>query len=156
MRSPKSTSSMLPVETKWEKPIFSSTAQSRTDVHRAPDWETKATWPGRGMAPAKLALRERPGEMKPRQFGPRILNPSKRRASARTDSSRASPAGPVSRKPEETMIRPPTPAWPHSRTRPGTWAAAAQTMPRSGTLGSDATSRKQGMPITASVDGFTG
>ena len=156
MRSPNSTSIMLPVETKCEKPSFSSAAQSRTEVHRAPDWETKATWPGRGMAPAKLALSERAGEMMPRQLGPRILIPSNRRDSARIDLSRARPSGPVSRKPAETTIRPRMPASPHSRTSPGTSAAAAQMMPRSAVLGREAALGKQGMPITASTDGLTG
>ena len=50
MRSPKSTSSMLPIETKWEKPMPCSSAQSSTEVHSAPDCEMNATLPGFGIA----------------------------------------------------------------------------------------------------------
>ena len=53
MRSPKSTSRLLPIETKAEKPIFPSMAQSSTDVHRAPDWEMKAMSPALGMPPRR-------------------------------------------------------------------------------------------------------
>jgi len=35
--SPKSTSMVLPIEIKYEKPIFSSIAQSNTAVQSAPD-----------------------------------------------------------------------------------------------------------------------
>ena len=54
----------------WEKPKPRAAAQSRTPVASAPDWVTKARLPAGGVSWAKLALMPRPGEMKPRQFGP--------------------------------------------------------------------------------------
>ena len=106
--------------------MFSSMAQSSTAAHSAPDWEMKAIWPLLGMAPAKLMLSWRPGTMTPRQLGPRMRMSPKRFAAAWISFSSASPAGPVSRNPAETMTTPGMPASPHSRTRPGTWAAGAQ------------------------------
>ena len=64
------TSSMLPTETKCEKPMPSSIAQSSTEVHKAPDWEMKPTRPGRAIPAANVALSPPTGFMIPRQFGP--------------------------------------------------------------------------------------
>ena len=52
---------MLPTETKWEKPMPCSSAQSSTEVQSAPDCEMKATCPAFGMPLAKLALRPSAG-----------------------------------------------------------------------------------------------
>ena len=76
------TSSMLPTDTKCEKPIPSSMAQSSTDVQSAPDWEMKPMCPGAGVMAAKLALRCSRGTMIPRQLGPRIRMPSNLRCSS--------------------------------------------------------------------------
>ncbi len=64
--------------------MFSSAAQSRTEVQSAPDCEMKATGPGLGIPDAKLAFSERRGTMIPRQLGPMIRMPSNLRASCRS------------------------------------------------------------------------
>jgi hypothetical protein len=67
--SPKSTSHM-PSETTWEKPMPRDVAESSTEVAIAPDCATKARWPGFGAMCAKPALRPADGTMTPMQFGP--------------------------------------------------------------------------------------
>ncbi len=59
----------------------SSSAQSSTDVHSAPDCEMKPMCPLAGVAAAKLALRLILGTIRPRQLGPRIRIPSNFRCS---------------------------------------------------------------------------
>ena len=129
------TSSMLPTETKYEKPMPSSIAQSSTEVHSAPDWEMKPMCPLAGVAAAKLAFRWMPGTMMPRQFGPRIRMPSNLRCSSRTCSSSLRPSSPISRKPAEMITMPRVPASPHSRTSAGTVGAGVQMTARSGACG---------------------
>ncbi len=129
------TSSMLPTETKYEKPMPSSKAQSSTEAHRAPDCEMKPMCPLAGVAAAKLAFRLIPGTMRPRQLGPRIRMPSNFRCSWRMRSSRFLPSAPISRKPAEMITSPRVPAWPHCRTIAGTDGAGVQMTARSGTCG---------------------
>ena len=64
------TSSMLPTETKYEKPMPSSMAQSSTEVHSAPDCEMKPMWPLAGVAAAKLAF-----ELDARHDDPQAVGP---------------------------------------------------------------------------------
>src|SRR3546814_14710203 len=47
-------------------------AQSSTMVHSAPDWQTKASWPGCALVWAKLAFSRSPGTSRPTQLGPRM------------------------------------------------------------------------------------
>ncbi len=123
---------MFPMETKQEKPISSSRAQSRIDAQTAPDWETNATRPSLGIAAAKLALRRLRGKMTPRQFGPTTRSPSKRRAVRSTSDSSAAPSGPRSRKPAEMTTTPGMPASPQLSMTEPTVAAGVQTTARSG------------------------
>ncbi len=128
------------METKCEKPIRFSSAQSRTEAHSAPDCEMKAMSPSLGPAGAKLAFRLSRGTMMPRQLGPTIRMPSNRACSARICRSSLRPASPVSLKPAETTIRPRMPASPHAATCRGTSSAGEQMMARSACLGRCATS----------------
>ena len=129
------TSSMLPTETKYEKPMPASMAQSSTDVHSAPDCEMKPMCPLVGVAAAKLALRWMPGTMNPEAVGAEDPHPRKLRLLARTCSSSLRPASPISRKPAEMMTIPRVPASPSERTNSGTVAEGVQITARSGTCG---------------------
>ena len=150
------TSSMLPTETKYEKPMPSSNAQSSTEVHSAPDCEMKPMCPLAGVAAAKLAFRLIPGTMMPRQFGPRIRMPSNFRCSWRTSSSSFRPSAPISRNPAEMITIPRVPASPHCRTIAGTVAAGVQITARSGACGRLGMSLYAWIPCTASRLELTG
>ena len=113
----------------------SSSAQSSTDVHSAPDCEMKPMWPLAGEAAAKLAFKLMPGTISPRQFGPRIRMPSNFRCSWRTSSSSFRPSAPISRKPAEMITTPLVPASPHCRTSAGTLGAGVQITARSAACG---------------------
>ncbi len=112
-----------------------SMAQSRTEVHNAPDCEMKPIWPGAGVAAAKLAFKWMLGTMIPRQFGPRIRIPGNFRCSTRIISSNFRPGSPISRKPAEMMTIPRVPASPSSRTSSGTLGAGVQITAKSGAWG---------------------
>ncbi|MFT5323163.1 MAG: hypothetical protein ACI8P0_001010 [Planctomycetaceae bacterium] len=150
------TSSMLPTETKCENPIRSRTAQSRIDVPRAPDCEMNAICPAAGIVDAKLALSFTCGAITPRQFGPTIRMPSNSRTVASSFCSRASPAGPVSRKPADRTMTPRIPAAPHSATMSGTESARVQTIARSTSSGKSRTLAKAGRSCTFLCFGLTG
>ena len=128
------TSSMLPTDTKYEKPMPSSSAQSSTEVHNAPDCEIKPMCPFDGVAAAKLAFRLIAGTMMPRQLGPKILMPSNFRCSTRTSSSSLRPSTPISRNPAEMITTPRVPASPHCRTMGATVAAGVQITAKSGRM----------------------
>ena len=123
-------STVSPIETKWLNPTFCLTAQSRTEVQRAPLWEMNAVRPGSGIFVAKLTLRCAAGRMKPRQLGP-STRMSYLRDNPRMLSYIPSPCFPASLNPAETITRLRTPATPHSSTRSGTVAAGVAMTPRS-------------------------
>ncbi len=123
------------MDTKYENPIPSSIAQSRRDVHSAPDWEMTATLPGDGIAVAKLAFMLIEGTMIPRQLGPSILMPGKRAAWAVISSSSAFPSGPISLNPAEMTMTPMIPISPHWPMMAGTVFAGVQMTARSAGLG---------------------
>ena len=90
----------------------------------APLWLRNPTLPGRAMPEAKVALRPVIGFITPRQLGPTVrIRPC--RASSRVCLSSSAPSGPVSLKPAEIMIAPPTPASTHSLMICGTVGAGA-------------------------------
>ena len=126
---------VLPMETKYENPIFSSTAQSNTVVHIAPDWEIKAILPFLGIPRVKVILRCKPGTIKPTQFGPIILMPSNFASSTNTWSSSILPSWPDSLKPADKIMIPLIPASPHSLTNCGTSFALVAITAKSGVLG---------------------
>src|SRR3989339_491790 len=73
--SAKQTSGMEPRLTKWENPIFSWRAISRTAVQTAPLWDKNAIFPFRGIRCMKLAFRQRWVLTIPTLSGPMILKP---------------------------------------------------------------------------------
>lgn len=95
----------------------------------------KAICPFCGVEAAKLAFKEMPGTMIPRQFGPRIRMPSNLAFSASTCSSNLRPSVPISRKPAEMITIPRVPASPRAPTRPGTVGDGVQITARSGGWG---------------------
>ena len=66
---------MLPSETTREKPSERSAAQSSIAATIAPDCDTNARSPARGVRCAKLALTPCAGAMKPMQLGPMMRMP---------------------------------------------------------------------------------
>ena len=79
----------------------------------------------------KLAMRSRPGAKYPEVFGPMRRMPLPA-SSARTRSSIATPAGPVSEKPPEQTRAARTPTVAHSASAPAVALAGTQTTARSG------------------------
>src|SRR5260221_13259501 len=101
--------------------------QSRTDVHRAPLWLMKATFPSFAIFLANVAFRPIEGIITPRQFGPMIrISPRRSWISC----SSFTPPAPVSLNPAETTTAPLTPAAAHSLVRLGTVEAGAAITPR--------------------------
>ncbi len=96
-------SAWFPTLATIENPIPSGMLQSTMVVMIAPLCEMNAMEPGRGEMGSKVVLIPRAGFISPRQFGPMTRIPFLR-AAAISSSSRALPAGPVSRNPEERMI----------------------------------------------------
>src|ERR671911_350097 len=147
MRSPQPTSIMEPTLTKAEKPTFSMKLLSRMAVMSAPLWLRNPTFPGRAMPEAKVALRPVSGFITPRQLGPMMrMRPCC--ASSRTCLSSSAPSGPVSLKPAEMMIAPPTPDSTHSWMISGTAGAGAAMTARSTRSGTSETLGYAFMPRT--------
>jgi hypothetical protein len=143
------------METNPLKPTFSWKLQSRIAVQSAPLWLMKATFPGRAMEAAKVALKPSAGDITPRQLGPMMRMPP-RCASARISCSIAAPPGPVSLKPAEMMMADGTPFAVHSRITPGTHAAGVTMTARSGVSGKALTLGKAARPSTVERLRFTG
>src|SRR5262245_16671899 len=149
-------SAKSPSEIKCEKPMPFDRAQSRTAVHKAPDCDTNAILPGNAAMCAKLAFRPTPGTNKPRQFGPKILNPYGRA----TSNNACCRLGPLSVDAEDspadrtTTARVPRIA--SSATIPGTEGAGVQMTAISGAMGRLATSRYASTPPIAEYLGLTG
>ena len=130
MRSPQLTSSIDPSEANAENPTFSRRLQSSTAVHSAPLWLMKATFPGRAMPEAKVALRPVRGLITPRQLGPTRRMPP-RATCCFTSRSSATPSGPASLNPAEMTMAPCTRLSTHSRMMAGTLGAGVTTTARS-------------------------
>ena len=154
-RSPRSTSIMLPSETTREKPTERSAAQSSIAATIAPDCDTNARSPARGVRCAKLALTPRAGAMNPMQLGPMMRRPRGRAASSTARSS-AAPSGPRSRNPADRMTAARAPRSASWRTISGTVGAGVAITARSGASGRLATSRWTGTPCRDSRRGCTG
>ncbi len=122
MRSPQPTSSIEPTETKWENPTFILWLQSSTALQSAPLWLMNATLPGRAAVDA--IRRVEPGGRAHHAQGVRADDAKAAASGIGEDrASRASPSGPVSRNPLETMMAVGTPAATQSAITPGTAGA---------------------------------
>src|SRR6266567_1478854 len=77
-------------------------AHSAIPATMAPDWETSARSPRRGIRVAKLALKFAAGAITPRQFGPTIRRPFPR--AARSAASASEPL-PCPRAADRTLTR---------------------------------------------------
>ena len=128
--SPKSTSSMEPMEMKWLKPTLPMAARSRLAVPMAPLCEMKPMMPCAGMPGMKLALSFLAGRITPRQLGPMMRRPEPSKAPLICSSIRR-PSSPSSRPPAAMMITPRVPARTHWRTTSGVMAMGTATMARS-------------------------
>ena len=127
-------------------------AQSSTAVHRAPDCEMKASFPGAALVCAKLALRPISGTSRPRQLGPRMRSRCGRAASSICCWRDAAPLS----RPAVRTIAAFAPRWPSSAIKGGTVAGGVQMTARSGATGRLATSGYASTPATAWYFGFTG
>jgi hypothetical protein len=116
------TSTMFPRLTMRLNPTPEPTAQSITAAAMAPDCETNAMSPGRGIPTTNVVLSGVYVSMVPMQFGPITRTPYCS-AMRLISCSRASPSGPVSRNPPLTMIAALMPRRPHASTWPATAAA---------------------------------
>ena len=154
--SPKSTSALSPSDTKWEKPISRSPAQSSIAVASAPDCVMNASVPAIACPGAKLAFRPAPGTSAPMQFGPRIRSSQGRAAASICCSSEGPPSAPGCRSPDDSTIAARVPLRPRSAINPGTVFAGVQITARSGVPGSDCTSRQDGPPAMLSWRLLTG
>src|SRR5260370_38343906 len=104
---------MAPTLTKELKPTWAPCAQSRMDVQMAPLWLSRATWPGRAIDAAKLALRLLGGGITPRQLGP--MTPILPPAISGTAAPRSPPAPPSSDEPAPVVCAPAPPRATHPR-----------------------------------------
>ena len=132
-------------------------AQSRTEVHRAPDWEMKAMCPLLGMAGGETHVELAARDDDPQAVGPEDAHAVEAAADvAGSRSSSAWPSAPALAEPggdDDHAQDAGLAAVAHEVRAPG--AAAAQITARSGVRGRLALG-KQGMPMTASKSGLTG
>ena len=148
----------LPRATTLERPTPASSTIPAMPKPK-PDCETSEKPPAAKRSELKAEekpAKTRPGTfISPWQFGPSSPMPC-RSARAATSRCAASPAAPVSAKPEPQTMANGTPAAPQASIAAGTRAAATMTMARSGTSGSAATRGSSVSPSTSVSAGSPG